>query len=275
MTKAEPTYSELRDNGIHLFETLEQVMKASETVALRPPKHDKRIKHLHPARTTLLVGYANHAHAMMGTIIELLDKNRVVEAVPVVRSAYETALYAQWVYLVGDDAAKALANEHGRIRKAMQEDAAKSRSPHQRKFAPKIGDANWDTIGSRSDPQARNFKSMLDDIDAGRELYVFYRLMSEYCHPSMVVVDHYINSDETGSYYPTFQHAPKQPDPSTWMFFTLLSACYATSPISTIIRNKSLRNTIRKIANNCSISLDLALSASYYQRMRKYRERTS
>lgn len=269
------TYKSLRENGILLFETLKHTMTESETVKLRPPKRDKRTKRLLPARTSLLVAYASHALTLMGTVIDLLDKNRVIEATPIIRSGYEMSLQSQWLYLVGDDAANALANEHGRLRKAMKDDAEKSNSPYLRGMANEIGDSDWVDVPTNSRDQAKNTKTMLRDINVGSELYVYYRLMSEYCHPSMLVVDQYIHGEDENNYYPTFQHAPKQPDPSMWMFFMLLSACHAAYPISTILRDKTLRDTIRRIGRDCHISLDLKLSGEYFKRLRKVREKNS
>lgn len=272
MTDEQLPYETLRENSILLFEALEHSMTEPEGVRLRLPKRDRKARRIQPARTALLFGYAAHVLGLTGTVIELLDKNRVLEATPIVRSGYETALQSQWLYLVENDAACALANEHGRLRRAMKNDASESGSAYLMTMADEIADADWQDLPTDSREQAKSMSAMLKDLEAGNELYVYYRLMSEYCHPSMTIVDQYIHSHNEDEPYPRFQYEPKQPSRSTWMFFMLLSACLAAYPVSTLMRDKNLRNTIRRIGRECSVNFETKLSAKYAERMRKARQ---
>ena len=123
--------------------------------------------------TRVGVGYGltAHVHRLAAVIVRLLDEGLVLEAVPLVRTAYETALTAVWSVQI-QDGPTALAKKHVRQRKAFIQTL--NRSASLKRFAEKI--IAEPPIEQDSAVSAESFEAICNDLTpGGADAYAHFR----------------------------------------------------------------------------------------------------
>jgi hypothetical protein len=266
-------YVPLRQGAIEIIQGWEAAFSsASGQITLNAePRGQRKPLRLDHRVTTFLLGFAAEVVTLSGTIIELLDKKRSVEALPLIRVSYEAAITGQWVSGLGVDAAKALVNEYARQRRALRHDLQRVPS-NLASYAEEIAGIEMEDLETASGAQARNLRQLMDDFQYGKEMYIYYRLMSEYSHAGVSAVDLFFKKAPTETELPTFTYEPNQPDRALWGFFTLMCLCQAVHPVARLLSDRSLVRTIETLAGQHNIRVRLNRSGHYFERMQKYRE---
>lgn len=144
------------------------------------------------ARALTIWGLTAHAHSLARVVRDLGAAG--IELAPMVRTAYECALNAQWILTRGPEALPAFLNEGARQRvnlgKAMH---GAGWAGMDRGFVDAL-EAERLPKGAL-DEQARQIERITNDFVVGQDLYTVYRLLSGVSHASITVVDAYQQDD--------------------------------------------------------------------------------
>lgn len=129
-------------------------------------------------------GLAAHVHAVAGPAFQLLKNGLVLEACPLVRLMYESALYSIWL-AQNEDGARAFMNKELSARKAIAGTLAKASAPWLRARADEFPGIDDPAFETGSDAQAKNFEALCNDLTpGGADAYINYRLLSRLSHAS-------------------------------------------------------------------------------------------
>lgn len=269
----EENYAALRKSAIKIIEAFEQTVGDSRgPLTLRSEKRGRRRgKNIDVRVSTLLLGFASEVVTYSGTILEVVDKGRPLEAIPMIRAAYEAGVIAQWVEMVGADAAIAVTNEYQRKRSALSRTLQESKSEVLRNAAPTIAGASASTMPSHSNAQAKSFEALTRDFLNGKEIYVYYRMMSDYAHPGIGSIDQYFQPPSDGQATPVFSYQPRQPDRSLWFYFSVLSLCTAVRPLAKMIPDSHLIRAVDEVSTEHSFPVHLQKSPECQKRLQAAR----
>jgi hypothetical protein len=145
-----------------------------------------------PDRALTIWGLTAHAHALARIVRQL--GTRGIELAPLVRTAFECAVDAQWIITRGPEALPAFLNEGARQRvnlgKAMR---GAGWAGMDEKFVDALESERLPK-GSL-DEQARHIEKITNDFVIGRDLYTVYRLLCSVSHASNTVVNAYQRDD--------------------------------------------------------------------------------
>lgn len=219
------------------------------------------IKARHTKHVGIAWGLAAHVHRLAPVILDLLDRELVLEAMPLVRAAYETALTTQWIVQV-PNAPLALAAEHVRQRKNLIDTLRSTQS--LRHMAERVAvEEPLETGDDTPLVAARNFAELCDDLTpGGPDAYVHYRHMSSMAHPSAFLVDFYCPSLEDSPLGFGLSHNPERPPRLAYAGFTIASMIWAGRAVDYMDRNHRRRETLRQAARRIGITSELHPTAS-------------
>lgn len=228
------------------------------------------------AQSALLLGYCAHVMQLSRSTHLLLTEGHIVQSMPLVRLAYECALKQNWVYLPGEEAPRAISNQYGRGRKSMQKTMRESKIPYLIEASDTIAGIDQEEVETTSFEQAKNFERMVEDFDGGNDLYTYYRMLSEYCHPSVTVADLYLTSDDPdeSNGMPIFSSTPSDFPSKLIAYFAVFSACRALYAFTTTMKEHEAKNPIRRIAKECEVTLDMKLSDKPVKRRQKAKQKS-
>lgn len=141
---------------------------------------------------------AAHVHRLYAPVARLLDDGWIVESMPLVRSAYEAALTAQWVAQTADGA-NAFVNEDVRKRNQLER-TAQAGVPDSIRGDTSIPHTDLEPLETSAAGSARNFEQLCKDLTpGGASAYFPYRVLSMHSHPSLASVDDYLDTNETAN----------------------------------------------------------------------------
>ena len=237
----------------------------SDGLTVRPRDRRKRI--LEQRRLALVFGLAAHVHetARVLTPHFRLDETSPV-VMPLVRSAYETALTCVWV-CHAHDAPEAFGNEYTRQRKAIDKTMRESPDPWLRGLADSVAGADEPIIATDSDEQAKYFRARCTDLDGDARAYWAYRLMSGLSHPTIELVDHYVqaNPDDVNR-LAGFRATPSPLPGEASHAFTLMSMIWSARAVTSFAPNPQYRSFLRGAAKQLGTTADLSLANAYHAR---------
>jgi len=107
---------------------------------------------------------------------------------------------------------------------------------------------------------ARGFHNICDDlVPGGADAYTIYRVLSQYSHASIRVVDGYLQATSTGPGV-VLRTNPAEPDAATWT--NVLASCLVWAGRSNdyIDGDKTRRSELRAATNALGINSELQLS---------------
>lgn len=215
------------------------------------------------AKAATVYGYTAHCHRLAPIALDLLEYRLVIEAQPLVRAVFETAVHAMWIAQV-PDAMPAALREEWRQRKNILvtlNDAPTFRDHDLSKVDRLDGWGQQTVTGS-----ARRFDEVCNDLDlAGADAYANYRLLSAFCHPSVLLADLYIAPATDAS---PFQLRPEPDEPPGVVSLYLLAASLVWSgrALDFFDRGRPRRNALRVRAGRLGIPDVLRLSESAWLR---------
>lgn len=202
-------------------------------------------------------GLCAHVHYLAGPALALLDEGKVLAALPLVRACFESAITAQWVTQT-TDGAPAFVNEDVRQRRAQIPTLEKAVSSVFREAAPEIAARLVDRLESNT--TARGFHNLCDDlVPGGADAYSIYRVLSQYSHASVLVIDDYLQATDTGL---ALRSVPVEPNGATWTNLLAASLVWAGRAIDYLDKNHVRRSELRAAAASLGITSELQLSAA-------------
>lgn len=216
-------------------------------------------------------GLCAHVHYLAPAALDLLDDGRVLASLPLVRACFESAITAQWVTQT-TDGSPAFVNEEVRQRLAQVGTMEKAVSEVFREAAPGIA-ANLPPILDAT-ATARGFHSICDDLaPGGADAYTIYRVLSQYSHASIRVVDGYLKVARTGPGV-GLRTTPAEPSAATWT--NVLASCLVWAGRSNdyLDGDRTRRSELRAAANALGINSELHLSPAAVLREAGAKKRT-
>ena len=157
---------------------------------------------------------AAHVHRLYVPGSRLLDDGWVMESLPLIRTAYQCALTAQWMAET-EVAANAFFNEDLGQRRQAEETAQRGVAESVR-GGYSIAGIDLRGLETSAAGPAGNFGQLCGDlIPGGDSAYFGYRVMSMYAHPSVALVDEYLATDESGQ-FSGLMLAPKDQSSGAW-----------------------------------------------------------
>lgn len=235
-------------NRARLLQIIDELLTGwSHGDAFLTTRRQKRTK------VSIAYGLAAHAHRLARVARDLLEAGLTLEAIPLVRTAFECALTAHWVVQMKEGDA-ALANEEVRSRRAFVrtlERASASVAP----FAGQVAD--YPEVAQQTNASARNFQQVCDDLEpGGADAYAHYRLLSQMSHASVFVVDFYLQPHD-GPAGLSLLVEPDQPAPVAYLGFLAASLVWAGRAVDYLDSSHTRRAALRQAARELNITPDL------------------
>lgn len=211
-----------------------------------------------------------HVHYLTGPALDLLDTGKVLAALPLVRACFESALTAQWVTQT-TDGAPAFIDEDVRQRRAHVQTLEKAVSQVFREAAPKIAANLINPLETSA--TAKGFYNLCNDlVPGGADAYSSYRMLSQYSHASVLVIDEYLQATDTGPGL-ALRIEPIEPNGATWTNMLAASLVWAGRAIDYLDKDRVRRSELRAAAAALGITSELQLSEAAV--LREARARTT
>lgn len=153
------------------------------------------------------------AHSMAKAAVYLWDGGYLVESMPVVRTCFESAIYAVWVQQHGQAGVEAYLHERARVSEALVEQCDKAGVPVPDEIREAVSTAPQRDLRPKPERREKQLKAQARKIDqacgslrGGTGIYLLYRQLSDETHASIGLIRHFVRSpgDEI--------RAIKQPD---------------------------------------------------------------
>lgn len=224
------------------------------------------------SRFISVYGLAAHAHQIGEPAFELLARGSALEATPLVRLMYESALSSVWL-AQNTEGARAFMNREIDSRKALAGTLAKGQAAWMQKSAesfPSIEDPKFDT---GSDAQAKNFEQLCNDLTpGGADAYINYRFLSRLSHASPQVLDRYSFAGPDGEFRGLRTEPDRARDSRELItFLAVASLVWAGTAVDYIDPARSRRSETREAARTLGVSRDLHLTPKAQQRIARKR----
>jgi len=199
-------------------------------------------------------GLAAHTHTLGRAALDLYERGQMVAAMPIVRACYEAGLRAQWI-AQSKDAIAAFANEDLRNRKNTARLMREGASDLFRGSADKLAHLYIDALDSSVDAQARNFESMCSDLTpGGPDMYLVYRAMSMEAHPSIMVVDQYLDERPDSESGVALLSVAKRSGGEVWLLMVVASMVWSARALDFFIEGRPRRNELRRAAQQLGVA---------------------
>lgn len=212
-------------------------------------------------------GLAAHTYRVGGHALVMLDDGLELEAMPMIRLAYECAVTTQWL-ANATDGANAWLNEAERVKRASGLTLQRAASDVMRAVGDHLLAHGAAPIDTSSDAQARSFEQMCNDLTpGGPELYAYHRLMSRYCHASVHVVDEYLDVTPDGDDVQALRLTAKPADTDTWRYFLALSMLWAARAVDFLDVSRQHRSELRSQSRRLGVTSELHLTPAAQTRM--------
>jgi hypothetical protein len=217
-------------------------------------------------RFVLIHSFAAHTHRLAAAALDMLDTGLTIEVLPLVRQALECALTAVWL-AQNEDAGNAFANEHIRQRRSIRRSLERSPNPVFANGAATLPDVELEDLDSASNAQARNFQQRCEDLAGARDLYLYYRLLSEYIHPSMRLAEQYVLPDQDRNDIESLLLVPNTDVGTVWRWCLAASVLWAGTAVDYVDVSRRRRSELRAAALAIGTQRDLHLTPEAQQRV--------
>jgi hypothetical protein len=217
-------------------------------------------------RFVLIHSFAAHTHRLAAAALDMLDAGLTIEVLPLIRQALESALTAVWL-AQNEDAGNAFANEHIRQRRSIRLSMERSPNPVFANGAATLPDVELEDLDSASNAQARSFQQLCDDLAGARDLYLYYRLLSEYIHPSMRLAEQYVLPDQDRNDIESLLLAPNTEIDTVWRWCLAASVLWAGTAVDYVDVSRRRRSELRAAARAIGTQRDLQLTPQALERV--------
>jgi hypothetical protein len=213
----------------------------------------------HPEVTLVVWGLAAHVHRLAGAYLQLYRQGMVLEAMPLLRSAFEPALTCAWANEM-PDALPALGNENHRRWAALVRTLSGPRWPVDEETRAAWQAVSHEPATTSSDGSAKHFERLCNDLlQAGDQAYGLYRIMSSQTHPTMTIIERYLQAP--GSDHANLSHDPKPESSSErWLLLVCASMVWAGRAFDFHDRDRPRREELRRAAKALGVPDRLVLA---------------
>jgi len=206
----------------------------------------------HHQQLALAHGLCAHVHYLAGPALDLLDKGQVLASLPLVRACFESAVTAQWVTQT-TDGAPAFVNEDVRQRRAQVQTLEKAISQVLREAAPEVAANLVDPLETSA--TAKGVHNLCNDlVPGGADAYSIYRMLSQYSHASVLVIDEYLQATNTGPGL-ALGTAPVEPNGATWTNVLAAALVWAGRAIDYLDKDHVRRPCPARWCNSSRVTL--------------------
>lgn len=216
----------------------------------------------------LLVTYAlsSHTHRLARAVRYLHTGQFYLEAMPLVRAAWESSLTAHWL-AQNPDAIRGFTDEDIRQHRNLLDTMAKTGWESAAEPAQTLN--QHQPTGGPTQESARYFERLCEDLaPGGQQSYAIYRMLCSYTHPGGRIASRYVKDDPI-----EFHAIPidfNEEASAVWLAMTCFSVVWAARAFDIITDGKRM-NTLRKTAKRLGIPLQMQLSQKARQREQKAR----
>ena len=223
--------------------------------------------HLPQNHVAVIAGLAAHVNGLATAGFDLFERGDWLVAMPIVRSAYECAIRAQWINQV-PDAGDGFLAEDSRQMGNYERTLSEAQSETMRDAASRISHRIVSDYGDATS-EARRFDLACRDLEpAGVDAYAIYRALSQYVHPSVLLVDQYLR-DREGSV--EVLASARRGGGSVWAGILASSLVWATSVVEFHARDREFKRATRAAAGQLSIEPILKMSDAGWLRNNRSR----
>jgi hypothetical protein len=236
------------------------------------PEHMRGDRRKNPEVTLAVFGLAAHVHRLARAALLLIDQEMVLEALPLVRSAFETALTCAWIN-EQPDALPALRNKEDRQWSALVDTLSRPAWRTDDETKARWAALSHEPESTSSNQPIRYFKQLCDDLlQAGDQAYGLYRIMSASVHPTINLISRYLREPDEG--HANLSHIPS-PDPSPELWVLLLGGSMVWAGRAFDFNNPSRprRNELRVAARTLRVPVSLVLTNAARVRVKRPRAR--
>lgn len=256
------------DDLIRIIEELDDAwISYKNTGKLRQPhaRSGQKIEGEDILRMTTVRGWADHAFELSRSIRKLYCEGLHTSMFPLVRLAYELSLSGVWLMQSEKHhGVNAFVLNYTRSRTNLKNDAEGAASLSFREAAEQFVANIPEDVGPTVDKT--RFQQICEDLGSGTtDAYLYYRMLSEYCHPSFRVSDLYCDKavmdkgDEVA-----FLETPSLGYPSHHLlYFTAIALVWISAAYQYVSNDKTHRSLIRKAGRELEVEVHLQLSESY------------
>lgn len=218
-------------------------------------------------QVTVTFALATHVHRLAATVLLLQDHDRGLESFPLVRSAFEHALTAQWL-------AQYPHGIHGFVNESLRQNKNLLTTVAQTGWASAVELLDQvDAVAPTKHPAddaARHIKQLCDDlVPAGTQAYTMYRILCQYTHPTPRIVESYISRNPLIAH--SFPAGYQETDNAMWLFFTCASTIWAARAFDMLEDGHPRSKELRKAAKRLEIPPQFQLSPALQQRDQAHR----
>ncbi|MER6792132.1 DUF5677 domain-containing protein [Amycolatopsis mediterranei] len=205
-------------------------------------------------------GLVAHTYRVGEQALTMCTSGATLEAMPLIRMSYESALTSHWI-AQNIDGAEALLNRDVHSREIAIRTLLNARSEVLRSGAQDFPAADAELLRTSSKAQARNFEQLCRDLEPGGvDAYAYYRLMSWYSHPSSRIIDSYVVPTEDRQNISALRLEPAETDTIMWVHFLAYSFVWAGRAVDFVDADRTHRNKLRDAARTLGIAEVLKLS---------------
>lgn len=219
-----------------------------------------------PENTLVVFGLAAHVHRLAEAYLLLYAQGMTLEAMPLLRGAFETALTCAWV-----DALPALTDEAHRQWVALTATLSGPRWPVDEETREAWRAVAHEPATTSSSGAARHFQRLCEDlVQAGDQAYGLYRIVSAEVHPTLGVIHRYLRPPGTAHVNLSLVPAP-DPAPGRWLLLLCASMVWAGRAFDHHDRARTRRGELRSAAKTLKVPESLVLSNAARVRARRRR----
>lgn len=213
------------------------------------------------ARVPAIFATGRHAVETAHAGVELIVSGRDLVAMPLVRSAYESAITAQWL-VHSEIAIGAFLKEDVRQRRNMSRKMAQSAFESVRESASQFTHTNEPDIEKllAATEEGRYMEQRCEVFQGGLDLYNYYRLMSSLVHPGATLADFYCQTNEESQLGVSLVTEPASLDTDGWIYFSIVSAVWGLRALDHVDQNRRDREHLRRIARELGFIETLKLT---------------
>lgn len=212
------------------------------------------------ARIPAIFAMGRHSVETAHAAVELIAAGRDLVAMPLVRSAYESALTAQWLFH-SDLAIGAFLREDVRHRRLLSERMARSAFESVRNSARRFAHTESSYIDELlAAPEGGNIEQRCQAFEGGLDLYNYYRLMCSLVHPGATLADFYCEISDESPLGLALKTEPSSLDTDGWIYFCIVSGVWALRALDHLDQNRRDRGQLRRIARELGFSQTLKLT---------------
>lgn len=222
----------------------------------------RRIHQGNHAFVPCVYGLGMHAVQSGQAMIEMHESGRQLLSLPLARLSLESAINALWLVQTGEGL-MGFVNEGTRQRNNVFIEMAKSANEIFREGAAAHG-AEEAYPQSFTDAAARNFQQMTEALQGGHDAYLLYRMLSQYSHPGLRLVDEYLLENEESESGVTLITTPDKfaaDDDPAFLFITVVAMMWGARALDHLQMDHRHRSRLRAIAKTLTAPETLNLTA--------------